>query len=55
MNTASIPTGKQYSWSLGNFTNAVRFVFVCFKKETPAAVDKNNALFTADGIKSLKL
>jgi hypothetical protein len=54
MNTLSIGTGERVSWALGNFTNAVRFVFVCFKKEA-SAVDKNNALFTADGIQSLKL
>jgi len=54
MNTLSISTGERVSWSLGNFTNAVRFVFICFKKEA-SAVDKNNALFTAEGIKSLRL
>jgi hypothetical protein len=54
MNTLSIPTGEKISWTLGNYTNAVRFVFVCFKKD-PSAVDNNNALFTADGIKSLRL
>jgi hypothetical protein len=54
MNTLSISTGERVSWSLGNFTNAVRFVFVCFKTAA-SAVDKNNALFTAEGIKSLRL
>jgi hypothetical protein len=58
MNIISVPTGSNFSWNLGKFTNAVRFVFVGFKSAANSA-QSNNALFTEhDGtnqITSLRL
>jgi len=50
----SIPTGSKYSWSLGNYTNSVRFIIIAFKKEA-ASFEKNNALFTHGDVNALRI
>jgi hypothetical protein len=54
MASQSIPTGSKYSWSLGNYTNSVRFIMIAFKKEA-ASFEKNNALFTHGDVSALRL
>ena len=57
MNYQSIPAGSTYVWSLGNYSNSVRFIIVGFKSITPAVATANNALFTehADGATATKI
>ena len=54
MNSKTIDTGESSSWSLGSYTNSVRFVYVVFKNQD-ISIEKNNSLFTGSKIKSLKL
>ena len=46
MNQITLNTGTNFSWSLGNYTNSIRFIFVTFKPTTASSTGSNNALFT---------
>ena len=46
MNQITLNTGTNFSWSLGNYTNSIRFIFVTFKPTTASSTGSNNSLFT---------
>jgi hypothetical protein len=54
MASQTISTGATHSWSLGNFTNSVRFIMIAFKKEA-ASFEKNNALMTDGQVSALRI